>query len=142
MSEATYSRLQIGLHWLVAMMIVLLWLIEDEAVHVPLGLAMFAALAVRVLVRLVRGVPGPAEVTSPAMARVARWGHLALYALMFLAAGLGVVYWLDGGDAMEDAHELASNALMLVALGHAAAAIWHQAVLRDGTMARMRLRPR
>ncbi len=137
-----YSRAQIVLHWLVAALIVLLWLIEEEAIHIPLGLVMLALLILRTVLRFAHGVPGPVPGTSALLARAAHWGHVALYLLMFLAALLGVAYWLSDADFFEEAHEITSNALMLVALGHAVAAIWHQWVKRDGTLDRMRLRAR
>jgi cytochrome b561 len=41
------------------------------------------------------------------------------------------------GESLEEAHELLSY-LMLILIGlHAAAAVLHQAVLKDGTLARM-----
>ncbi len=137
-----YSRAQIVLHWLCAVLIVLLWLIEEEAIHVPLGLVLLVMLILRIVLRLAHGVPEPVLGTSALMARAAGWGHAALYLLMFLATLLGVAYWLSDADLYEEAHEVASNALMLVALGHSIAAVWHQWVMRDGTLDRMRRRAR
>ncbi|MFM7444765.1 MAG: cytochrome b/b6 domain-containing protein, partial [Tabrizicola sp.] len=68
-----YSGLQIGLHWLIAILIVAAWftgegageameVVEDGGTagfvpHVAVGLAILALVVVRVLVRLGRGAP-------------------------------------------------------------------------------------
>ena len=73
-ASASYSRLQIGLHWLIAVLILALWLIEAEAIHIPLGLVMLAALGLRIGMRHFQGVPGLVPGTSSAMARAPHWG--------------------------------------------------------------------
>ena len=68
-----YSGLQIGLHWLIAILIVTAWFTGEGAgdametvekggtagfvPHVAIGLAILALVVVRVLVRLSRGAP-------------------------------------------------------------------------------------
>jgi cytochrome b561 len=95
------------------------------------------------------------------MEGAARKAHLALYALLLLVPALGMVAtWLRGeavqvlglfslsspltaeramSRAVKGAHELAANLLIGLVLAHVAAALFHQLVLRDGPLGRMRL---
>ncbi len=145
-----YSLIQIGLHWAVATLIVLAWMTRDgmgrvlrerietgatgmegNTTHVWLGGAAFALILVRIIVRLRSGDPGHADGTSPAMALAATWGHRLIYALMIATPALGAAAWYGGIKAAGDIHEYVGNALMIVALGHALAAMAHQAMGRD-----------
>lgn len=157
MSERTsYSRLQIILHWLIAALIIAAWFtpedmgralrtrietgatgIEGNTLHVWLGSAAFALILLRVIVRLVQGAPGPVPGSSPLMASAAVWGHRLLYLLMIVTPAAGAAAWYGGIKPAGETHEILGNALMLVALGHALVAIWHQWVNKDGVMARM-----
>jgi len=158
MSDRTgYSRLQIALHWLVAILIVAAWFthegMEDALEarietgllspnpHAILGLAVFTLVLVRIVVRGMHGAPGPLPGASPLMEAAATWGHRLLYALMILTPIGGAITWFGGIEAVGEGHELLGNLLMIVAFGHALLAIFHQVVLRDGAMTRM-IRPR
>ena len=158
MSDRTgYSRLQIALHWLVAILIVAAWFthegMEDALEarietgllspnpHAILGLAVFVLVLVRIVVRGMHGAPGPLPGASPLMEAAATWGHRLLYALMILTPIGGAITWFGGIEAVGEGHELLGNLLMIVAFGHALLAIFHQVVLRDGAMTRM-IRPR
>jgi len=158
MSDRTgYSRLQIALHWLIAILIVAAWFthegMEDALEarietgllspnpHAILGLAVFVLVLVRIVVRGMHGAPGPLPGASPLMEAAATWGHRLLYALMILTPIGGAITWFGGIEAVGEGHELLGNLLMIVAFGHALLAIFHQVVLRDGAMTRM-IRPR
>ncbi|MHB2165876.1 cytochrome b [Alsobacter sp. R-9] len=133
---------------------------EDAVVqvHVLVGVSLVVLLGFRVFWRLVRGAPPPVAGVSPLVERLGHWGHLALYLLMaaVLAAGLATLFLRGRGIELgfmeipspvaanrtlarpaKEIHELLSFALMGLAGLHMVAAIWHQVVLRDGTMARM-----
>ena len=64
-------------------------------------------------------------------------GHKALYLLMILVPALGAITWYGKTETTADAHVIAMNVMMLLALGHAVIAIFHQYVLKDGLLARM-----
>ena len=49
----------------------------------------------------------------------------------------GMITWFGRVDAAGDIHGVLANALMIVAGGHAAMAIYHQFVMRDGLLDRM-----
>lgn len=147
-----YSGLQIALHWLVAVLILVAWLSGEgaeealEAVeeggtvgfvpHVAFGLAILTLVVVRILVRLSRGAPAaPGEPGSLAV-KAADWGHRLLYLLM-IAVPLGGASVFFLGLEVGEIHGLAANVLMLVVLGHALMALYHQYVLKDGLLRRM-----
>lgn len=152
-----YSRLQIALHWLIAVLILATWFTHEgmgDALearietgilspnpHAVMGLLVFVLVLIRVIVRHRQGAPGPVPGSSALAEAAALWGHRLLYLLMLLTPIGGAITWFGGIEALGEGHELLGNALMIVALGHAVVAILHQLVLKDGTMTRM-LRPR
>jgi len=147
-----YSRIQIALHWGVALLILFAWLsgegaeeamelVEDGGVvgfvpHVAIGLAILTLVVARVLVRLSRGAPAAPGVPGSLSVKAADWGHRLLYLLM-IAVPLGGISVFFLGLEVGQIHGLAANLLMLVVLGHALMALYHQYVLKDGLLRRM-----
>jgi cytochrome b561 len=147
-----YSGLQIGLHWLIAILIVTAWftgegaeeamdIVEDGGTigfvpHVAMGLAILALVVVRVLVRLGRGAPAAPGAPGGLSAMAADWGHRLIYLLMIAVPLGGIATFFLGLDVGE-VHGLAANVLMLVVLGHVLMALYHQYVLKDGLLRRM-----
>ncbi len=153
-----YSKPQIVLHWLIALIIIFEWVsgdgmgrvlrarlesgasgLEGGTPHVWLGSVVFALILIRVLLRWVQGAPGALPGNSALMTRAAEWGHRVLYALMIAVPALGALAWFGGVNAAGELHETVANALMILALGHAVFAIWHHFIKRDGALNRMRL---
>ena len=56
---------------------------------------------------------------------------------MILVPVGGMITWFGRVDAAGDIHGVLANALMIVAGGHAAMAIYHQFVMREGLLDRM-----
>lgn len=156
-NQLRYSNLQILLHWAIAALILASWFtgdgmgralstrldsgatgLADNTVHVWIGLIVFALILARACLRMVQGAPGAISGSSAMMTSLAKWGHRLIYLLMVLVPTLGILAWYGHIGALGEVHETLANALMLVALGHAAAAIWHQFIKRDGTLERMR----
>lgn len=147
-----YSGLQIALHWLVAILILVAWLsgegaeeamevVEDGGTigfvpHVAFGLSILALVVVRILVRLSRGAPAAPGAPGSLSVLAADWGHRLIYLLMIAVPLGGVSVFFLGLDVGE-VHGLAANVLMLVVLGHALMALYHQYVLKDGLLRRM-----
>ena len=154
--SGSYSRLQIILHWIVAILIAAAWFthegmgdalreriasgttgLEGATPHTVLGGMAFAFGLWRLFVRLRRGAPEPHG--TPAIRRAATIGHWALYALMIAVPALGAATWYGHIRDLGEVHETLGNLLIIVALGHFAAALWHQFIRRDGTLKRMTL---
>jgi cytochrome b561 len=147
-----YSGIQIALHWLIAVLILVAWLSGEgaeeamEAVeeggtvgfvpHVAFGLAILTLVLVRILVRLSRGAPAAPGVPGSLSVLAADWGHRLIYLLM-IAVPLGGASVFFLGLEVGEIHGLAANLLMLVVLGHALMALYHQYVLKDGLLRRM-----
>ncbi len=145
-----YSGAQVALHWLVAILILAAWFSHNGAEaametiekggtvgfvpHVAFGMAVLVLL--RLVIRLRRGAP--AAPGAPGAWRSGRpnWGHRILYLLMIAVPLGGISIWflrMDNGDA----HRLFGTALLLIAMGHAAMALYHHHVLKDGLLRRM-----
>lgn len=147
-----YSGLQIALHWLVAILIVAAWFTGDGGraamktveeggtagfvPHVALGLAILTLVVIRLLVRLGRGAPAAVGEPGSLAVMASDWGHRLIYLLM-IAVPLGGICTFFLGLDVGDVHALAANVLMIVVLGHALMALYHQYVLKDGLLRRM-----
>ena len=155
-----YSILQIGLHWLIAALVLVQLVFgesmaefveaaeEGEAVsaldarlagvHYYFGLAILALVAVRLVLRFRRGAP-PAPDANPALELAGKVSHWLFYALLVVAPITGLLgYYL--GDPFGEVHELAKPVFIgLIAL-HVAASLYHQFWRKDGLLMRM-LRP-
>jgi cytochrome b561 len=162
-----YALPTILLHWAMAAAIAGAWLIGQFAEDAPrgsaligahglLGLAVLALLLPRVLARLLGGAP--ADAGAGWERGLARAAHGLLYALMLAVplSGLGIAMagrapfpvlglfevpnllaGLGLRGALEGAHEVAANLLLMTVLLHIAATLWHALVRRDGVAARM-----
>lgn len=155
-AKTGYNGLQIGLHWLIAALICTNYIVsegiedafdgmmEGEAatglvstVHVYVGLAVLVLAVLRLIVRFASGAPEAPGVPGSLGVMMAGLGHKALYLLMILVPALGAITWYGKTETTADAHVIAMNVMMLLALGHAVIAIFHQYVLKDGLLARM-----
>ncbi len=152
-----YSGMQILLHWVIAVLIVFNYIYSEgmgkalhvrldgggdgtlplnPSIHVFVGVSVFVLCLIRVILRLTQGVPEAGG--HGMMQKAAHWGHLLLYALMILVPVAGMAAWFGRVEAAGDPHAVLANLLMIVAGGHALAAIYHQYFLRDNLMNRMK----
>ena len=152
-----YSRLQIALHWLVFALIAQQYLFKDamsaawdrvtdglKAGFDPLVLPHVAGGALvlifalwRLALRARRGVP-PAIEASKVQGILAKLTHVGLYWLMILMPVSGAVAWFGGVEAAAQGHNVLKITLLVLVALHVVGALYHQFVLRDGTLARMR----
>ncbi|WP_374307050.1 cytochrome b [Methylocella sp.] len=130
------------------------WRTNVWSIHVSLGFAFVTVLAWRIVWRFFgrRRLPFP----YPGLThKLAAASHALLYALVCVVVALGVVNAFVRGFNLFDVfalpqfgdrelktpitfwHGLFANLLMLTALAHACAALFHHYVLQDGVMERM-----
>ena len=133
--------------------------VDARSVHIVVGVLLVFLVAYRLFWRLTRG--RHLTYTSSWSAMSARLMHGMLYLLIFVIGGLGMfnawvrgdslfglaqippfgTYDAPGRHALSESvvsfHSLAANLLLLLAGFHAAAALFHQFVLKDKLMRRM-----
>lgn len=151
-----YSGLQILLHWAIAVLIGVNWFVSDgmeqafdahtegqavafwpATIHVYVGLAVLALVLIRLVVRLTRGAPAAPQGTSKLIDLAGHASHLVLYGLLVLVPALGAAAWYLGYDPAGGLHVLTMNIMLIVIGVHAAAALFHQYVIKDGLLLRM-----
>jgi cytochrome b561 len=157
-APTAYSRIQIRLHWLVFVLLVVQFILHEPiteafdqiedglvpafypqvAAHVFGGFLIFVLAAARLWIRLDRGVP-PLPASDPPMQRMAaHLTHYSLYALLFAMPVSGAVAWFRGNEAAADAHSVMRFVLIALVALHVLASLYHQFVLKDGLLQRMR----
>ncbi|MGR7996568.1 MULTISPECIES: cytochrome b [unclassified Xanthobacter] len=127
--------------------------------HISVGLLLIAFLAVRIPVRVLGRVPGPSHQISRPVAIASASAHGLLYLLLIATPLVGIyLTFLRGGTVsffslftipspiavnrdlagtVKEVHETLANALVLLALLHAAAAVVHHVVFKDDVLKRM-----
>ena len=168
-NSARYSKTMIVIHWLTALAVLGAWLSSEGGKHLvqnPPLLHFSLGLAVLVLVvpRLILLLTGGARHTDSErdwLSLAAKAGHASLYLLLialpltgwYAASRMGVPVTFFGLELpaiaapvkghpglIAELHENAGTIILYLAGLHALMAIWHQFVLRDGTLQRMSLR--
>lgn len=154
-----YSAAQISLHWIIAALIVFQLLfgedikpayralargampasvdIFDANLHVYVGLAVLALAIVRLIVRLVQGVPPLPESESVILRRMADGTHALLYAFIFGMPITGALAWYFQLQVMGELHELAKPVVIIVVALHAFAALWQHFFVGSDVLVRM-----
>ena len=69
---------------------------------------------------------------------LAKLTHVGLYALMILMPLSGSVAWFGGVEAAAQGHDVMKVILLALVALHVMGALYHQFILRDDTLARMR----
>lgn len=129
--------------------------VDARSMHIVFGVLLGAVIAARLVWRWSAGRKLPPA--DQGLLRVASSGvHALLYGLLILTVCLGLANAWAGGDSLfnvfslpklvvskdvrgqiGDMHGLCANAILVLATLHAAAALWHQYIRRDGVLARM-----
>ena len=153
---ATWSRAQIVLHWVVALLVLAQYLFNGPIVeawdalgrgmevspdplvmgHVFGGIAILLLVIWRLRLRAVRPAPAPLG-DRPVLHRVAALTHAALYGVLALLVLSGGMAWFVGFGPAAGVHGALRAVLLLLILLHVVGALWHAFVLRDGTMRRI-----
>ncbi len=158
MSEVKgYSRTQIMLHWGIVLLLVISYVSSDAmksawfaihegrdaygntaAAHVWGGVVILILAVLRLVVRGMRGAPGLPEGGHPWVDGIAKLTHLGLYLGLLVIPALGIAAWYGGINLAGEAHEVLFNVLAALAALHVIGALYHQFVLKDGLMERMK----
>lgn len=155
-SPKGYSRVQIGLHWVIALLILFQLLFHDgmeaawEAfqkgmpiegnsaqIHASVGALVLVLAVIRIIIRLRRGAPDLPPDGNPLQDLAAKATHIALYALLVLVPLSGMAAWGGGIVPAAGVHGLLFTGLFFLVLLHLVAALYHQYYLKDGLIRRM-----
>ena len=153
-----YKRIQIVLHWVVFVLIAWqfighepirdafdLWMKEGVFApsimvvgHVAGGMLVLVLALWRLGLRRKHGVPPLPEDEGPLGHALAHLTHGALYALMLLMPVSGAVAWFGSSESAAYAHGLLRFGMLGFVALHVVGALYHQFVLKDNLMARMK----
>jgi superoxide oxidase len=162
-----YSNLMIVLHWATALLVLAAWLTSEGGSHVranppllhfSLGLAVLVLVIPRLIVRLMGGAPQIEDTQGPWLNMAAKIGHGVLYVFLiglpltgwYAASRLGAPVSFFGiglpsltapvqgpPGLIAELHQTGGTVILVLAGLHVLMALWHQFVLRDGTLRRM-----
>jgi cytochrome b561 len=155
-----YSRLQIGLHWTIALLVVLqlsinagvrdafgdrleglgpglAGLAAGTIFHIVSGMTILALTLLRLVVRLRRGAPEAEEGVPPVIALMAVFAHAALYGFLLFMPVTGLIAWFFASEFFGTLHEIGRFLLVPLIAAHALAALVEHFVLRNDTLRRM-----
>lgn len=157
-APATYSRLQIALHWIVVVGVILQIALHEFIVgaraslergetvgpvegvmagfHVFTGLVIGLAVIARLVLRWRRGVPAHPADKSALANRLADAMHFGLYAALLAMVLTGLIT-VSGLANLGGVHLAIDLVMVVMILGHTAAALYGQFIRRDGTLRRM-----
>lgn len=167
-----YDRVQIILHWLIALLIFGLYALGLSVdlfdkptrplvvnVHEVFGLALLSLVILRIVWRLTHPKPPYPASMGPLFRKAAAAGHGVLYLLTALVPLIGVRAFLFRGRPLDlgvaqiptpfaanrdivhqtvEVHGLMAHVLIAAAVGHILVALYHQFVLRDDILSRVR----
>ena len=153
-----YTATQRVLHWLILLLLAVSffsheWMNDSwralrttgtatastgTSLHVWVGVSILVLMLLRLVLRFAQGAPAPVDNQHPMLTLGSTIVHGLLYLVLLLLPLSGITAWFLGVTDAGDVHEVLFNiAWVLVAL-HVAAALYHQFVLKDNLIARMR----
>jgi len=153
-----YSRLHIVLHWLVAVLLIPQFLLNDAVgeafdaglegeqitasilapLHVATGITILVLVLWRIALRFKNGVPA-APANEPAIQKlIAAATHLGLYLVLILTVAAGAVAWFGGVEDAGDLHGALTTVLLVLIGLHVVGALYQQFVAKTNIIDRMR----
>ena len=175
-SSQRFSLPSIAMHWLMVLVFVGIFIAVNlidvfpkgsdsrqlaKTMHFSLGLLIFGLVWLRVAFRLLGNTPAIGPAPPAWQEKLAKLGHLALYAIMVLmplvgwaalsAFGKPIPFFgvelpalmapnKELGRTIMEVHELGGNLAYFLIGGHALAALYHHYFMKDNTLRRMSLR--
>jgi cytochrome b561 len=157
MAVTGYSRAQITLHWLVALLVIAQFVLHEGMVdsfrtkidtgvsnftpmtvlHIAGGIAILAFALLRLQMRRSRGVPLPPAEDGAVQKLVAKLVHGGIYALLILLPVTGVVAWAGPSGLAGGIHGALRIVLFFLVALHVAGALYGQFVQKTGVIRRM-----
>ena len=145
-TPVSYSLIQIVLHWTIALLVLWNLFVSEEPgrngavgfleqTHVWFGIAILVLVALRIVLRLTRGVPAPVE-TNELQALAAHITHLLFYILLIFMPVTGILTYYFGLP-LGGIHHLGEPVFIVLIAVHVLATLWHQFVKRDNIISRM-----
>ena len=168
----SYDRVQIALHWLIAVLIFGLYAVGlsvdlfDKPIrpfiinlHAAFGLTLLILVVIRILWRATHKAPPLPSGMGPLFQKAAAAGHVLLYLMMTIVPIIGLRAFFFRGNPLDLglfqipspfvadrdlAHEIAgfhglmAHILIALVAGHVLVALYHQFILRDNLLARIR----
>lgn len=155
---AGYSRSQIALHWVVAALILFQLVFGEDiggafdamietgvayystaaVLHIAAGVGVLVLGLWRIGLRLTRGAPDVPATDSRLMRIAAHSTHGLLYLLMIVVPLAGLFAWFAANEDVAELHGLAKPAFIILLVLHIGGALYHQFVLKDGLLLRMK----
>lgn len=152
-----YSRTQIALHWGIAALIIVQFVLHDAivdawkarteglepafsplvAAHVFGGITILALACWRLVIRNRRGVPPLPDREAPLLKAAAHVTHWSLYVLMIVLPVTGIATWFGGSALADTIHTRLKFPLLLLFVLHVAGALFQQFVLKTDLLQRM-----
>lgn len=154
-----YSRIQIILHWAIAVLVVFQFVGSDTIAgffeqvgitassaetipllaraHVMAGILTFVLMLIRVFMRFTKGTPALPKEETPMMKMAAHATHGILYLALFLMPMSGAAAWFGQVELADTVHVTLKFVLLAFVALHVAAALYHQFVLKNGLIKRM-----
>lgn len=159
MSNTGYSKAQIAIHWLIAILVIIQLVLHEgignlathlkdgvepnTAVlllgrsHVVLGLVIFGLAIFRVFVRLKQGAPLPPETENPILVVIAKLTKLILYSVLILMPISGSAAWFLGQEAALKGHLVGKFLLVGFLVLHILGALYQHFILKTDVLKRM-----
>lgn len=152
-----YSRLQIGLHWVTAGLILMQMVVNQQvraafrdrlfgagsdlpvgaALHLGTGLLILALTVLRLVLRLRRGPLPPPQGGHALLIAAGEWAHRGLYALLFFLTLTGAAAWFLRSETAAILHEAGRLALIVLILAHIMGALVEHFVIGNRVILRM-----
>jgi cytochrome b561 len=157
-TDQGYTLYQIGLHWLIAALVLVQLLFGESmttvidaaeeggpvspldanlaGLHYYVGIAILALVAIRLALRLKNGAPPPPPETSGLIELAGKLSHWLFYALLVAVPVTGLLGYYYG-DPYGALHSLAKPVFIALIALHVAASLYHQFWRKDGLLLRM-----
>ncbi|MDH3262732.1 MAG: cytochrome b/b6 domain-containing protein [Paracoccaceae bacterium] len=158
MAVQGYSRGQIALHWIVAVLVAVQFLVEggigrafrqgmreggefvltgSALVHVAAGVLVLVLVLLRLSLRRSRGAPPPPEHDPAWQKLAAAVFHWGLNAALVAIPVSGLYAWFAASRGAAEVHEVLTSVLLALIGVHAAAALYGEFVQKTGVLRRI-----